>query len=92
MINDPTGILDPEVIGKTEGKRPEELNYDILEAKLNRHTGSLTVSVRLNFTVPKYLQMQMKQVLLDKIEGVDNLDFEWILENGKPLAKPEGSS
>lgn len=53
MINDPTGILDPEVIGKTEGKRPEELNYDILEAKLNRHTGSLTVSVRLNFTVPK---------------------------------------
>lgn len=92
MINDPTGILDPEVIGKTEGKRPEELNYDILEAKLNRHTGSLTVSVRLNFTVPKYLQMQMKQVLLDKIEGVDNLDFEWILEHGKPLAKPEGSS
>lgn len=87
MINDPSGVLDPEVLAKSQGRAPEDLNFQIQEAKLNRHTGVLTLSVRLNFSVPKYLESRMKKEYMKGMKDIEGLDFEWILEQDRTVVQ-----
>ena len=87
MIKISEEILSIDELTKATGKKATELDMELSGVALERKTLALTIDIKLNFVLPRTLEILMKQRLKTRLGGIGQIRVNYIY-SGVKIAKP----
>ena len=80
MIKIPEDILTTEELENASGMKADQINIEIRNIVLEKQSLTLLVSVKLNFVMPKFAEVSMRERIVAKIGSVDQVRFKYVFE------------